>query len=372
MRQAILALLLSPASLIAQTALPETPRKLPGTIVSTLRAAPAKLPRDEALVIIDQRSLRVQHLAHRLVITSNNQIFREFNPQTGDEEAMLRLLRDLVVVRWGVIGKERIVVEYGLSTDSRGELVVSQFSGFPKSSQAIDLKSLRVVPIHGTWCISDDAGAFLNFGLEKTEAEQALAVCQKYGFNRLGTVGRSPAATYFYTSLDSSNSDVQPRVDASNQRLGVDVPGVGYIGEKLTIDPRKLEVRREANIWTLRMNQEVLARFGSDEWAARDAVRMIQQERYTEFCRIGQTTFFLKNGKPPTSLPFHSKGTRFGIEKLGTRELNGKWSVTDSLGKPVLAASTEEEACDLIRIVKAYGFDTVGYLGGLQFLIRSR
>lgn len=376
MRTAIFAIVLAACPLAAQQQ-PEPPRTLPGTVVSSLRTAPQKMPRDEGLITIDQRSLRIQHLAQRLVITNSNQVFREFNPLSGDEEATLRLLKDLIVVRWGVIGKTRIVVEYGLTVDARGELVVPTQSGFPKSRQAIDLKSLRAEAVRGAWCVLDDAGAILNFGLEKGEAEQAVAVCQKYGFNRLGTVGKGPAVTYFYTSFDTSNADVQPRIDVSRARMGLELPGHGFAGEKCAIDARKLEVRRENNAVSLRMGQEVFAKFGSDEWGARDAVRMIQMERYTEFGRVGCATFFLKDGKPPTTVPFHAKGLRFDPASLKAKEQKGSWLIADASGKPLPPAASEAEANEVIRVVRAFGFDTVATVGNsptacLHFYVKSR
>jgi hypothetical protein len=376
MRNLAIAFFLAACPLAAQQQ-PEPPRTLPGTVVSSLRAAPQAMPREEGLVTIDQRSLRIQHLAHRLVITNNNRVFREFNPLTGDEETTLRLLKELNVVRWGTIGKARVVVEYGLAADARGELVVPMQSGFPRTCQAIDVRSLRAEAIRGAWCVLDDAGAILNFGLEKGEAEQAVAVCQKYGFNRLGTVGKSPAVTYFFTSLDASHSDVQPRVDASRIRMGLELPGGGFAGEKCAIDARKLEVRREGNTSGLRMGAEILATFGSDEWGARDAVRMIQLERYTEFARVGGATFFLKDGKPPTSVPLHAKSLRFDPASLKTKEQKGIWTIADAGGKQLPAAASEAEANDLIRVVKAFGFDTLATVGNsptacLHFYVKSR
>jgi len=354
---------------------------LPVSVTAGPRAI--TLPRDEKLLVVDQRSLRVQYLANRLVLTNNNQVFRQFDSKSNDAEVVKQLLNDLVVVRWGTIGVQRIVVEYGLTLDARGEVVVPPNAGFPQGVVSFDLKSLRVEAVRGAWCVRDNDSIILNFGLEKLEAEQAVAVCQKYGFNRLGTVGRGrePAVTYFIAATDTTpgasptkSADLQRQVLT---RTGIDVPGLGFIGERIAIEPKKLEVRRDGSDVTLRMGNEILAHFGSDEWAARDAVRVIEQARFTEFCRFGGMTFFLVKGKAPTAVPFHARSTRFDPASLRSRELNGKWYAIDASGRPVLPATDEKEAVEIVKIVKAFGFDTVATVGNsptanLQFLVKSR
>src|SRR5262245_31042565 len=99
----------------------EDPRPLPQAV--TNQTVPLKLPRDENLIAIDLRNFRVQHLAQKLVVTNGQAVFREFNPKTSDAEDTVKLIRELQAVRWGVIGKARVVVEYGLTLGQSGELI---------------------------------------------------------------------------------------------------------------------------------------------------------------------------------------------------------------------------------------------------------
>ena len=129
---------------------------------------------------------------------------------------------------------------------------------------------------------------------------------------------------------------------------------------------------------TLRHGPEVIARFGTDEWAAGDAVRVIQEAHFTEFCRFGSAGVVLPRAWQAAdagAVPGAHHALR--LRSLRPRELSGKWCVTDVTGKPILPASSEAEANDLIRIVKAYGFDTLATVGNsatanLQFLAKSR
>jgi hypothetical protein len=202
------------------------------------------------------------------------------------------------------------------------------------------------------------------------------------GSNGLSGKARLPAVTYFIAASEATIG-AQPQMPAelkrniALERTGIDVPGMGFVGEKIAIDAKKLEVRRERSDVSLRMGNDVIARFGSDEWGARDAVRAIADAKFTEFCRAGRVTFFLVGGKPPAHVPFLAKSTRFDPASLRAKEVNAKWCVMDSSGRPLLPADSEKDALEAIKVVKAYGFDTLATLGSsptnnLQFFAKSR
>ena len=193
-----------------------------------------------------------------------------------------------------------------------------------KFVQQIDLRSARVEPVKGVWCVRDDETILFNFGTDKASAEQAIAVIRKYGFNRVGVVGAAaqPAMSYLFVSLDADRPKLgggqlmlNAQVDALT-RTGIPVPGVGYTGEMVKIDAKKVEARKDGAEWVVAAGPEVLGRFGPTEWAAREAARTVQDAKFTEFCRLGGTsglTFFLRDGKPPArrrSAPRGATSTR--------------------------------------------------------------
>jgi hypothetical protein len=214
-----------------------------------------------------------------------------------------------------------------------------------------------------------------------------LAVIQKYGFNRIGTVGQpGPAMTYFYVSLEGDQVPRPPSggLAAALQenaltRTGIPIPGVGYFGEMVKIDPRKTEVRRENHEWVIASGQEVLGRFGPSEWSARDALRVVQDCRFTEFCRVGSggMTFFLVNGQAPTRVPLAAQGRRFNLADLRTQHLGGdRWAVTEA-GRHLFDVGNADEGEAVIRLLKHFQFDQLCQMGpsprvGLFFLARSR
>ncbi|HEX4610843.1 MAG TPA: hypothetical protein VH092_21820, partial [Urbifossiella sp.] len=225
-----------------------------------------------------------------------------------------------------------------------------------------------------------------NCGLHRPDAEQAAAAIRRYGFNRVGTVGGNPAApamTYLYATLAGESGGaaaVHPLAAAVQEqalaRVGIPVPGLGYFGEMVRIDPRKLEVRRDGNDWLLTAGPEALGRFGSAEYLAREALRVVQEGRFTEFCHAGGQTFFLTNGKAPTRVPFSALGRRFDPAALRPAQYGNHWAVTEN-GRHLFDAADQAEADGLIRLIRHLGFDTLCQVGtppriGMTFFAKSR
>jgi hypothetical protein len=142
-------------------------------------------------------------------------------------------------------------------------------------------------------------------------------------------------------------------------------------------DPRKVDVRRVGADWVIAAETEVLARFGPSEWTARDAVRVIQDGRFTEFCRVNAgLSFFLVNGQAPTRVPLSVQGRRYDPGTLKTTQLGQRWVVTEN-GRPLFDVSSPAEGETVIRLLRAFRFDQICQVGptprsGMMFLASSR
>jgi hypothetical protein len=321
-----------------------------------------------------------------------------------------RVLRDLRPTEWVSIGKARPVVEYGLTNgrpalaaaapdgkaEQKAEAGVGQASisgpvvtgAGAKLVLPVDLRTARAEAIRGAWCVRDDNTLFFNFGTDKAGAEQAVAAIRKYGFNRVGVVGpqTQPAMSYLFASADQEPPKALPgqllinsQIDAMT-RTGIPIPGVGFTGEMVKIDPNKVEARKVGYEWVVASGPEVLGNFGPTEWAAREAARTIRNANFTEFCRVGgvsNVTFFLRDGKPPARAPFNAQGRSFDPNGLKVQRVNGKWAVTDS-GRPLFMVGNQQEGEVVARVLKAYRFDQTAHLsaggskGGIDFLVKHR
>jgi hypothetical protein len=340
------------------------------------------LPHRENLRTIDHVTVTVRRQNESWQLWSGPTLMRDFGQNRVAAEEALRTVRELRPTEWATIGTARPVVDYALTNGQP-----ATWAPHPKWSLPVDLKSVRAESVRGVWVVQDDDNILLNFGTDRPGAEQAAAVARRYGFNRVGMVGfPAPAMAYFYAApvLVQQNKGANPvaslaRTAQENQltRTGVAVPGVGFIGERLVIEARKVEVRKDRGEFVLAHGPDVLARFGHSEWAARDALKVVQDCRFTEFCTVGPgATFFLVNGAAPTRVPFSVQGTKFDPQQVKARPIDGRWGVFEGGGRMLFPAATQQEAEQLIRVIHAYQFDQLCQVGlspraSLKFLAKS-
>lgn len=392
-----IALAAGPAAAQPAPFTPAQPRTLPTPLTPAVPQTPAlpvappsvvapptqlaALPYPENVTPLDPGLLMPRRTATGWQVANGTRVFREVGDDEAAAKEVVRVLREQRPTDWVVVGAGRPVVEYGLQ-NGRAALL----SSGPRHVVAVDLKSVRVDAVRGVWVVRDDATIHLNCGLHRPDAEQAAAAIRRYGFNRLGVIGTNPAApamTLLFAAFDTDSgaAPTVPPLSAALQehsltRVGIPVPGVGYFGEMVRIDPRRVEARRDGTEWVVASGPEVLARFGPAEFTARDAARVIADGRFTEFCKAGGQTFFLVNGRAPTRVPFSAVGRRFDPTALRAAPAGGRWAVTES-GRQLLDAADQAEAEGLIRLVRHYGFDTLCQVGsppraGLAFMAKSR
>jgi hypothetical protein len=374
---------------------PGVPRSLPPSIQPTPAQQPTEpqgpfpqpnpsvtLPHREDLRKIDHVTVTVRRQNDSWQLWAGRSLMRDFGQNRAAAEEALRAVRELRPTEWATIGAARPVVDYALTN---GE--PAKWPPHPRWSVPVDLMTVRAGGVRGAWVVQDDNNILLNFGTDKAGAEQAAAVARRYGFNRVGMVGfPTPAMAYFYAApvLAQQNQGPDPTASLARAaqedqltRTGVAVPGVGFVGERLVIDPRKVEVRKDRGEFVLAHGPDVLANFGHSEWAARDALKVVKDCRFTEFCTVGPgATFFLVNGAAPTRVPFSVQGTTFDPQQLKARPVSGRWGVFEAGGRMIFPAATKEEAEQLIRVVQAYQFDQLCRVGlspraSLKFLART-
>jgi hypothetical protein len=351
-----------------------------GSVVPAVRVE-GPLPREEAKFAIDATTISAKKINDVWQIWMGQRPVRTVGADETGAKDIVRLLQDQRPTDWVAIGSPRPIVEYGLMN---GKPCSS--TGLPRGVVPIDLASVRLDALRGVWCVRDDANILFNCGLNKADAEQALAVIRKYGFNRIGILGdtAAPAMTYFFVALEPEGAKpVKSPLAAALQeqnllRTGIPVPGVGYVGEVVKIDWKRADVRREGTEWVLASGNDVIAKFGHDQNAARDSLRMIQDGRFTEFGRVGPdgANFFLANGNVPLRLPLFVQGRRLDLTGLKVTQSAGGWSITER-GRHVFDVGSAEEGEAVIRLMKLHGFDQLCRLGtspksNLTFLAKGK
>jgi len=387
------------------------------------------LPAPETKFSINAVDVTLKRISGTWQLWAGQKMLRDFGDRELDARDALRVYRDLRPTEWVTIGGPKPIVEYALvngrpamtlgaggTDEQKGPLNGKPVNGSPMAGVSmnpnpmgnaatggigsgpaatgagaklvvpIDLKSVRVEAVRGVWCLRDDDNIHFNFGPVKADAEQALAAVRRYGFNRIGVVGfPTPMMSFFFVGPEGpatpkgplAQAALQGQIDGLN-RVGIPVPGVGYVGEMLRFDPKKLEVRKDGAEWVVAAGMEVIGRYGATEFAARDAARTMTDARFTEFCRVGSggLSFFLVNGKTPTRVPFAAQGRRFDLNALKVQPFGAAFAITEN-GRHLLDCATAEEGETLIRVVKHFGFDQLCHLGptpklGVSFLAKGQ
>jgi hypothetical protein len=360
-------------------ALPAAPALPDGSVLPQPRVE-TPLPRDEGKFAIDSAQITAKKINTVWQIWMGQKPLRTVADENAARD-VVRLYQDMRPSEWASIGSPRPIVEYGLVNGR-----APSSTGLPRGVVPIDLRSVRLEPVKGVWCLRDDANILFNFGLNKADGEQTLGVVRKYGFNRIGVLGdvNAPAMTYFFVALEpegpaKQKSTVAAALQEYNlKRSGIPVPGVGYIGEIAKIDWRKADVKREGTDWVLSCGGESIAKFGHDESGARDAMRMIKDGQFTEFGHIGPSgaNFFLASGQVPLRLPLFVQGRRIDVSALKVTQSAAGWSVTER-GRMVFAVASADEGDAVVRLMKQYGFDQLCRIGqspnsNLTFLAKGK
>ena len=204
-------------------------RKSTGNAIAMPQELP--LPQKENMIAINSGDITLKRVAGGAwQLWMGQKMLRDFGAgDTSENNARdaARVYRDIRPTEWAMIGSPRPVVEYGLingrppmapgmpgaASDDRGRAFPAgggsgpahQRRGARRTIIPIDLKTVRVEAIRGVWCLRDDTNILFNFGPNKADAEQAHAVVQRYGFNRIGVVGSpTPVMHYLFATTDAA------------------------------------------------------------------------------------------------------------------------------------------------------------------------
>jgi hypothetical protein len=341
------------------------------------------------LIKFDHRELELRRAGDRWQIRGGADFIKDLGTNETDAKEALRLIRELRLTEHGTIGSRHPIIEYWLSDKQSPEGLVQRHR-----LGAIDLKTLQVVQLQGHWCLRDNRQLWFNFGPCEQDARQAREVLLRHNFNRVGFVGQgTPILMYFMTGAEQGGRPnqqlaaplpialgqwlnprqlTQPTPHTADPKSGV---------ERLPIDWRNVQLRRDGQDWKLKLGNECLADFGPDEMQARDALRVFQFYRFSEQCRVGQwdkpLIYYMVNGRAPRGIKFGVRTTSFRPERLTVRQVDDGWTIYDG-EKPILRGGDSfATAHQVMETIKQQGFDcwcSVGKVdqGGLSFFVRER
>jgi hypothetical protein len=310
-----------------------------------------------------------------------SQLLKDFGPSPAEAREALQLFRDLRVNARGSIGG---VFEYWLTDDAAPSSITRY-----RQVVAFDPASLRVEALSGQWVLRDAHVILYNFGRSESDARQALAVCRQFGFNELGYVGHpTPALKYLLRNPNPpapkrSARDAAPlsaRLQAAETpSKPLVLPDAGTVGDRVPLDARRLDLRRESGEWLLYAGKTPLGRFGVSERDAGAAVQLLQQYRVTELCRLGQSEFgfFLSNGRAPEGGSIVGLSARpLRADQLSVRQIGGSWAVCEGTRTLWDFGERADDARHALAAIRHYGFNYAvpvgnGRLGNVHLLVKA-
>jgi hypothetical protein len=311
---------------------------------------------------------------------AGTQLLKDFGTAENQAYEALQVFRDLRVNARGSVGG---VFEYYL-TDGQAPSAITRH----RQVLSFEPASLRVEQFNGQWVLRDARLILYNFGPSRAEALQALAVCKQYGFNQLGYVGHpTPAIKYLLRDQNHTlAAGPEPVVPASARmkvaetpRPRLLLPDVGDVGDRLPLDTRRMDLRREGSGWVLYAGKQPVGRFGPAERAGRATAEALERFRVTELCRVGDSGFgfFLSNGRAPQGGTVGLSTKLLRVEKLAVQSVNGVWAVCEGTRPVLLFGDRPDDARIALAAIMHFKFDEVvtvggGHLGNVHLFVKSR
>src|SRR5262249_42343731 len=141
----------------------------------------------------------------RWVLTAGATILKDFGRNEMEARQAWYLIRELRLNQHATIGTPKPVVEYWLHDGHAPDHL-------PRGIRtlALDLAKLKVERAQGFWVVREPVRVLFNFGASEADANQALAVLRRYGFNQVGLVGQAVPSMLVFAA--------RPQADAP--RLG--------------------------------------------------------------------------------------------------------------------------------------------------------
>lgn len=359
------------------TTLPPPPSGAPAKLPSELLHAPiAELKPNIRTTKFDAHAVEVRRNGAHWQLWSGKTLLKDFGEYRDRAFEARRLVAELNLTERATIGTPEPVMEYWLSDGQSPPL-----PAFNRSVINFDPQLLAVKSENGAYYVGDLHRLLFNFGPYQQDAQQALAVIRKFGFNEIGFVGSpNPSMTYM---LNNPNQRQQPPLPPTRRpqllpqmalRHPLDLPGAGRVGEYRNFDPMRLDIVKSGDGWHLTAGTMDLGLLGQSEYQARNAMQIAQQFPLTEQVRIGggDFSFYLSHHVAPRGVPLGIRQTMFKSDNLSVKQVNNQWQVTD--GKVAVATLTSAaDANFAIAAIRHFGFNCICEAGqGLKFFVQDR
>ena len=366
------------------------------------------LPRPEELQSFDTSSVRLDWRNQRWLVTYSGGVLKDFGPSERAARQAVQVIHELTLNQRGTIGAGSL--EYWLSNGQPPRRT-------PQGLATVSLEpaSLRVAGLQGRWYLRNQSRLLVDFGGSEADARQALAIMQKYRFDRVGIIGSGEGAMAVFlaplsenlraghhsnpTAHPAGNRLVPPQVakptswpgqqPSSNpaaQLQGLDQLPHRLIGgspntavTRVPFDWRQVALVQVNGDWQLRAGMRTLVNFGPHSTEAQQGLQALRYYRFTELHQLASTgaSYFTAPKAAPHALPAGLHGEDFRPEQLEIKQTGGVYSLCQKDRVILQLGSQESEARQVLDSIKRDRFDRVCRIGKpgqetMTFLLRTR
>lgn len=241
-----------------------------------------------------------------------------------------------------------------------GQAPVGKYAG--EDCIPFNLNTVEVKQINGRWKIVDGNNWLFDFNTSQSQAQDALAIIKKYGFNNVCYVGRpNPPMIYLRKDLRFVPPILKPGTR-------VTVP-LALIEDCLPTHPDQVKAQQVSGTWKVVDGNEWVLDFGATGQAnAQKAVDIIKHYGMTSHCYVGRPNppfqYWLVNGKSPVGAYPGEDAIKFDPAKLEVKQVNGTWKIVEAPDHWMFDfGANETQARTGLEIIKKYGFTYSCFVG---------
>ncbi len=369
----------------------------------------------ETTVAFDPDAAELRWLDNRWQLVAGPVFLKDFGRYETEGREVLRVVRDLRLNTMTTLGSPRPIMEYWLANGEAPHGTVAGLRTLP-----LDTAALKAEQVQGQWCVHDTNRILFNFGQQGDACRQALGTIQRDGFTQVGYIGQvAPVMLVFlanpatapmphnsvipastptpsrFPHIFGNQNPAPPANPAAappgqmpavptqplNPQAGVPLhqPGTTPISlqslrlpgteaaDRIAIDSRQLQVRRDGADWKLAMGNHVVANFGPGEADARLAQAALRYYRCTEQVFVGNPrpmfSYFLSNGQAPHGAGYFMNSASFRPESLAVRQMGTSYVLYDGSQVVMNFGDRVTEAQQALQAIQQHHFDRLATFG---------
>ena len=338
---------------------------------------------DQDCISFNTDRLELEQSDGDFILVDGGHRIRNLGSSRRQANKALRIFRHYEIDRHCFVGRPNPSLYYLLAD---GEAPAGEFDR--EDCNRFDPGNIRVRRIDGTWRLVDGRRSLFNFGNNRNEAREALAIISHHGFNYSCFVGRpGPVLTYMRVAETETETETEtassgprrsiPQID-SLARERPRTSGAGFresLAEKMqppeqdcvSFNPDNTRARQVNGRWKVTDGGHQLLDFDQQGRPARLALTLIRHYGMDQSCFVGRPgapmRYFLVDGNAPRGEHKREDCAAFDNDQVEAARVRGKWRVVAGDRWLLNFENDRDDARKAAEIIQYYGFTHNCFVG---------